>query len=58
MSKLAYSVSEIKQELSIGHTKLYELIKSGQLKSHKVGGRTIFKAESVQEFLNSLPEAA
>ena len=58
MSKLVYSVSEIKQELSIGHTKLYELVKSGELKSHKIGGRTIFKAESVQNFLNNIPEAA
>lgn len=58
MSKLAYSVPEIKQELSIGHTKLYELIKSGQLKAHKIGGRTVFKSSSVEEFLNSIPEAA
>lgn len=58
MSKLAYSVSEIKKELSIGHTTLYELIKSGQLKSHKIGSRTIFKAESVREFLNSIQEAS
>ena len=58
MSKLVYSVAELKKELSIGHTKLYQLINSGELKAHKIGNRTVFKAESVAEFLNSMNEAA
>jgi excisionase family DNA binding protein len=57
MKKRAYSILEIKKELSIGHTKLYALINEGKLKTHKIGARTIVKAESLQDFLDSLPEA-
>ena len=58
MSKLVYTVAELKKELGIGHTKLYDLIKKGELEAHKIGSRTVFKKEAVQKFLNSLEGVA
>jgi excisionase family DNA binding protein len=58
LTKQAYSIAEVKAELGIGQTKLYALIKEGKIKTHKIGARTIIKAESLKNFLDSLPEVA
>jgi excisionase family DNA binding protein len=58
LTKQAYSIAEVKAELGIGQTKLYALIKEGKIKTHKIGARTIIKAESLKDFLDSLPEVA
>jgi hypothetical protein len=56
MQKAAYTIHETMSELGIGRTKLYQLIKEGRIIIHKIDKRTIVKAKSVRDFLDSLPE--
>jgi excisionase family DNA binding protein len=42
------------QHLSVGRTKLYELIKTKKLKPLKIGKKTIFPAAELAGFLSSL----
>ena len=50
-SKLAYSIKEACRASSLGRTTLYAHIKSGRLKTIKVGGRTLIPAESLESLL-------
>jgi excisionase family DNA binding protein len=45
--KLAYSRKEACHELSIGTTKLHELINAQKLRAVKVGGKTLVTGESL-----------
>jgi excisionase family DNA binding protein len=47
-SPLVVSISEAARRLSLGRTKVYELIASGQLKTLKLGRRTLITMASVQ----------
>jgi excisionase family DNA binding protein len=49
------SVTETEQVSGLGKTKLYEAIKTGRLKAHKFGKRTIILPHELREFLASLP---
>jgi excisionase family DNA binding protein len=51
--KLAYSVLEACDQLSIGRTTLYGLIKSGDLQIRKVGRRTLISAKSLEAFIGA-----
>ena len=50
-SKLAYSIKEACRASSLGRTTLYAHIKSGRLKTIKVGGRTLIPVESLESLL-------
>ena len=41
----------------IGTTKFYELIAAGLLDARKIGGRTMITAESLRQYVASLPKA-
>ncbi|MCW1400987.1 helix-turn-helix domain-containing protein [Novosphingobium sp. MW5] len=41
MEKLAYSIKEAAQASSLSRTKIYELIRQGEVTPVKVGGRTL-----------------
>jgi excisionase family DNA binding protein len=58
MSKRAYQIKEAENALGIGKTKIYELLKTGQLRSVKVGGRRLIPADSIEKFLQELIEKA
>lgn len=45
---LAYSVADAIRVSSIGKTKLYALIKTGDLEARKIGKRTLILAHSLQ----------
>lgn len=49
---LAYSVKDACSVSSLGRTTLYTHIKSGRLKSIRVGGRTLIPAESLHALVN------
>lgn len=49
MDKLFLSVSDTAHALSLGRTKIYELINAGRLDIVKIGRRTLVRASSVQE---------
>jgi excisionase family DNA binding protein len=56
-TRLAYSISEACRLLSVGRTTIYRAIKSGQLKTCKIGRRTLVTAEALQLWLGNLPSA-
>lgn len=49
--KRAYRISEVSFSYGIGRTKLCELIKTGKLRTVKVGGRRLIPAESLEALL-------
>lgn len=51
---LAYSVREAAQALSIGRTRLYELINGGELEALKLGRRTLIPREALLALLSNL----
>lgn len=50
---LAYSVNDACRISSIGRTRIYELIKNGQLKAVKIGRRTLIDAESLKRLVTT-----
>lgn len=55
--KLTYSIAEACELLGIGRTTLYGAIKKGELKACKVGRRTLISSQSLQLFVDSLPNS-
>ena len=55
LSKLAYSVNEVLEILPIKKTSLYKTINQGKLRATKLGKKTLFLANDVSDFLDSLP---
>lgn len=55
MEQLAYDEHGACEQLgNIGRTKLYELTGSGEIRAVKIGRRTIWPAQSLQEYLDRL----
>ncbi|WP_439359927.1 helix-turn-helix domain-containing protein [Bradyrhizobium sp. DASA03007] len=54
--KLAYSIVEACDLLSIGRTTLYQLIKAGDLQTRKVGRRTLIPAKSLDTFIGAVEQ--
>ena len=52
--KLAYSIEEVSSITGLGRTKLYQIINSGDLKSRKIGKRTLVLKEDLETFLTNL----
>ena len=44
-------INEAARLLSIGRTSVYELLKTGELRSRKVGNRTLVTMASIREFV-------
>ncbi len=53
-TKLAYSTEDACEALSIGRTQLFELMRSGETKSVKIGRRRVIPAVALQEYLDRL----
>ena len=51
--RLAYSVDEACQLLSIGRTSLYELAKRNELRFIKIAGRTLIPRSELERLTNS-----
>jgi excisionase family DNA binding protein len=49
------TVSEASELFSIGRTKLYELLASGEIEAVKLGRRTLISSASVRDFMRALP---
>lgn len=54
---LAYSPADACKVGGFGKTTLYKLIAEGQIEAIALGGRTLIPAESLRQFLASLPPA-
>ena len=52
---LSYSIADVVNLSGVGRTVLYEEIKAGRLKAHKLGRRTLILADDLQHWLAGLP---
>jgi len=57
MQQLSYTITELPIVTGLGRTKIYEYIKSGKLKSRKIGKRRIILKEDLDYFLKNFEEA-
>jgi excisionase family DNA binding protein len=53
MEKIGYSVDETVEASGLGRSTIYELIRSGELDSIKVGRRRIVPADALREFIDT-----
>jgi excisionase family DNA binding protein len=53
-----YTVETVQGVLPFKRAKLYQLLRSGELKSVRVGGKRLILEEHIEEFLQSLRERA
>ena len=51
MDKLLYRPKEAAKALGIGRDKLYDLMRSGRLESHKDGGARLITAEALRAYV-------
>lgn len=49
MEPLLYSIEDTCRLLSLGQTKVFELLSTGQLKSVKIGRKRLIQAASIRE---------
>jgi excisionase family DNA binding protein len=56
--KLFYTISETCRLLSVGRTKLYELIGSGEIPVRKLGKKTLVAAADLKRWAERLPTIA
>ena len=54
----AFTIPEFLQWSRLGRTKVYQLIADGELKSKKVGRKTLILRADAEAWLNNLPEVA
>jgi len=54
LAPIFLSVKETRQRLSLGHTTVYALIKSGRLRSCLFGRRRLIEAASVDELAHEI----
>jgi excisionase family DNA binding protein len=55
VDKLAYSIPELCEATGFRRTKIYEELRLGNLKSIKLGRRTVIRAEELRRWLATLP---
>ena len=53
MKKYAYSVNETAEALSLGKTKLYELLQSGEIPTFNVGKKRLIAATDLERFVEA-----
>jgi|NGEPerStandDraft_5_1074534.scaffolds.fasta_scaffold122121_1 excisionase family DNA binding protein len=53
MEIIAVSIKDATVALSLGRTSIYALIRSGRLKTVKLGRRTLIKADSIRRLVES-----
>lgn len=52
MEKLLVSITDAAKALSLGRTSIYELMRSGELETRKMGRRRLITAESLRRLVN------
>jgi excisionase family DNA binding protein len=51
MEPITVTIEGAKKCLGLGHTKVYELLREGRLRSVKIGRRTLITTESIRELI-------
>ncbi|USX49907.1 helix-turn-helix domain-containing protein [Lentzea sp. HUAS TT2] len=54
MDDMVYRVEEVARALRVGRTKVFDLIRAGELTSVKIGGSRRVPARSVQDYVSRL----
>ncbi len=54
---MAVSPAEAARMMSLGRTKLYELLATDELKSFKLGARRLIRVSEIEAFLDRLADA-
>jgi excisionase family DNA binding protein len=54
MQQTTFSINQACAHIGLGRTKVYQLIKTGELKARKIGARTIILQSDLDDFLKSL----
>lgn len=54
MTRLTLSINEAIDATGLGRTKLYEILKSGELPAKKLGKRTLILSADLEAFLSGL----
>lgn len=49
--RLSYSVTQAAEQLSVGRSTMFELIKAGDVLAIKIGRRTVVPATSIETYL-------
>lgn len=57
-NKLAFSVTEAAEALSVGRSTIFDLMKSGRLRRVKIGAKTVIPRSSLEALLAETPDAA
>ena len=58
LTPIFVTVNDAKRLLSLGHTRVYELMNSGELERVKSGSKTLISYESLRRSAETLREAA
>lgn len=58
LAPIFVTVNEAKRLLACGHTRIYELMNSGQIEKVKAGGKTLIPYDSLQRYAGSLRKEA
>lgn len=58
MAKYFYSVPESSERIGVSRTTMYQLVKSGAIRSVRIGGALRIPAEAIDEFAQSVTSAA
>ncbi len=58
MPKFLYDLRQAASVLSVGRSKLYELMNDGAIKSVKIGNRRLIPAEGIEAYVSRLIEEA
>lgn len=53
--KMAHSIESASAAADVGRDKIYEAIRTGQLRAKKFGRRTIITDEDLRTFIHNLP---
>ena len=57
-AKLSYGINQAVEATSVGRSLIYEEIRAGNLKTFKIGTRTLIAADDLKSWLNSHRRAA
>ncbi len=54
--RLSFTVEQAAEQLTVGRSTMFELIRGGEVLAIKIGSRTVVPASSLQDYLSSKVE--
>ncbi len=53
---LLLTINQVAAMLNLGRTKTYEIVRSGKIKSLKIGSRRLIPCEEVEKYINDVSD--